>query len=416
MISPPPLPFSLPTLFFFFTLSSSLFPTPSSAEYHLGERASALACLAKSGTILVDQRSDPFLLRASISDSIPSPAWEAATNGEETEGKENNHSISDVDVDVDLELERQRDSGIEPESREIDLGFHVKKRDKIATVTPSSPTSTSTLASSPTGGGLQSAATVTAIDLPIPFDSGFSSNITSTCASFMESFLVNETFRSCVPFSLMLQNSNSFFQASKSLVRITQTLDASCSADQQKCSALMASLAANITSTNTCSTDLLAGNPLINQARLGLLAYSTLFTASCLKDPSNGAYCYAEAVTNASSPTDSYIYYLPLKVSLPSASQPSCNACLKNTMAVFQQAGSVKTSAIAGNYVQAASQINARCGPGFVNETLPVAAAATGGAGRVRSAFGGAHGGMMGNSGGVLSLFILWIAVFGWGI
>ncbi|KAG4027520.1 hypothetical protein MFRU_029g00440 [Monilinia fructicola] len=383
--------------------------------------ASTLARLARSGTILVDQRPDPFLARASLSDSALK-SWEISSRV--IEEKENDHPDLQSNLELELELEPESESGVFTKTNsesevESNLESNVERRNiatitSTATITPpkststASPTSSSTLASSDTSSGLASAATGSIASLPTPFDSGFTSNITSTCSSFMMDFLANETFKSCLPFSLLLQNSNSFFQASKSLVRITQTLDASCSANQQKCSTLMTSLASNITSPSACSTDLLAANPLVTQARLGLLAYTTLFTASCLKDPSNGAYCYAQAVTNSSSPTDSYIYYLPLNVSLPGGSQPTCNECLKTTMAVFDQAGSVRTSAIAGTYVQAAGQINVQCGPGFVNASLPAAAVLTGAAHRV--------GSEMGNGGGVMGLLVLWIALFGWWI
>jgi hypothetical protein len=132
--------------------------------------------------------------------------------------------------------------------------------------------------------------------------------------------------------------------------------------------------------TKTCATDLAEGNPAILQAHLGLDAYNTLYTASCLRNPSTSAYCYAEAVTNTSSPTDPYIYYLPLNVSLPGGGAPTCNTCLVDTMAVFEQATSNRGSAIAHDYSAAAQQIDLHCGPSFVNTTL--AAATTSIAGR----------------------------------
>ncbi|KAF7948900.1 hypothetical protein EAE96_008082 [Botrytis aclada] len=404
------------------TIFSSFLITTCSAEFYIEERmvevreeiptlfASTLARLARSGTILVDQRPDPSLPRNSLPEL---KTWEITSR------------ISSDGGEV-KEQEKAINVPIQPQSSNLDLEADLgsdlnKKRNaaaitSTATITPprssSAPTATdsssssSTLAESQTSSGLVSAATGTTTNLPTPFDSGFTSNITSTCSNFMMDFLANETFKACLPFSLLLQNSNSFFQASKSLVRITQTLDASCSANAQSCSTLMSSIASNITSTTACSVDLLAANPLVTQARLGLLAYSTLYTASCLKDPSNGAYCYAQAVTNSSSPTDSYIYYLPLNTSLPGGSQPTCNQCLKNTMAVFESAGAVRTSAIAGTYAQAAGMVNVQCGPGFVNATLPAAAVVTGGAGSRMDALGGGMG--------LSSLLVLWIAVFRW--
>lgn len=42
--------------------------------------------------------------------------------------------------------------------------------------------------------------------LPKPFDGGFGTNYTqSSCPTFLKSFLTNDTFTSCLPFSLLLQ-------------------------------------------------------------------------------------------------------------------------------------------------------------------------------------------------------------------
>ena len=132
----------------------------------------------------------------------------------------------------------------------------------------------------------------------------------------------------------------------------------------------MAALATNLTAAANCASDYSAQNPQIIQAKLGLEAYQPLYTASCLRNPTTSSYCFADAVTNASSPTDSYIYYLPVNISLPGGSQPTCDSCLKNTMAVFEGATSDRSSIIAGDYVAAAQQINVQCGPGFVNQSL----------------------------------------------
>ncbi|KAJ8065756.1 hypothetical protein OCU04_006426 [Sclerotinia nivalis] len=425
----------------FLTIFFSFFIQTCSAEFYIEERmidvredipelfASTLARLARSGTILVDQQPDPSLPR----DSVPEfKTWEITHTSsfdlsideeEEKAARENNNSIQNQDNQDRSSIRDLESTTKESESEsEFDSNFNIEKRNvatitSTATITPPKTTGTatatvtdsssSTLASSETSSGQLSAATATT-SLPTPFDSGFTSNITSTCSSFMMNFLANESFKACLPFSLLLQNSNSFFQASKSIVRITQTLDASCSANAQSCSNLMNSIASNITSPTACSTDLTAANPLVTQARLGLLAYSTLYTASCLKDPTNGAYCYAQAVTNTSSPTDSYIYYLPVNVSLPGGSQPTCNSCLKNTMAVFEQAGAVRSSAIAGTYEQAAGMVDVQCGPGFVNASLPAAAVVTGAASSVRMEGGGAA------MNGMAGLLMLWIMVLRW--
>ncbi|PMD20367.1 hypothetical protein NA56DRAFT_573885 [Hyaloscypha hepaticicola] len=237
-----------------------------------------------------------------------------------------------------------------------------------------STTATTTVASS----SITAAATPLATSqLPNPLDIGFSNNITASCQSFMTSMLTSSNFTACLPFSLLLQNSNSFFQVEKSVTRVTQTLDYTCGVDFPTCSARMANFAKNITTDAGCKQDLASENPLITYAYLGLMAYQPLYRASCLKNPSTAAYCFADAITNYNNSADSYIYFLPLNISLVGGSQPTCTSCLKETMNVFEAATSDRSSALASDYVSAAMQVNVNCGPSFVNSSL---AAATSGA------------------------------------
>lgn len=71
------------------------------------------------------------------------------------------------------------------------------------------------------------------------------------------------------------------------------------------------------------------------------------------------------------SPTDSYVYYLPLGIPMPASSLPTCSKCLKDTMSVFADAAANKTQPLSLSYVNAAQQINQNCGPSFVNGTIP---------------------------------------------
>jgi hypothetical protein len=142
----------------------------------------------------------------------------------------------------------------------------------------------------------------------------------------------------------------------------------------------MTSFASNITSGSACASDISTQNPLIQQAQLGLQAYTPLYTASCLRNPNTSSYCFADAVTNSSSPTDSYIFYLPLNISLPGGSQPTCDKCLQDTMAVFGAASGDRKSALASDYVTAAMQVNVQCGPNFVNQSLAAPASSLAGA------------------------------------
>lgn len=163
-----------------------------------------------------------------------------------------------------------------------------------------------------------------------------------------------------------MQTSNSFFAAMQSPLSLIRTLDATCHIPSySSCSTLMYSLATDL-STDACKNDLSLGNPVATQAYNALVAYDTLYAASCLTSATTGNYCYADAVSNSSAPTSSYIYYLPLGMSLPGGARPACTECLKDTMSVFAAAAENRQSDFRGNYAQAAQVLDLTCGPGFV--------------------------------------------------
>ncbi|RKF65786.1 putative c6 zinc finger domain containing protein [Erysiphe neolycopersici] len=233
--------------------------------------------------------------------------------------------------------------------------------------------------------------------LPIPFDVGFNHNITTTCQNFMSKMLSSTDFKKCSPISMLLQNSNSFFQTSKNFLRITSLLDTSCSAPVSDCTKLFQTYSLNLTRSDACGPDISHSNPQIESALLGLRAYKTLYTVSCLRTSSpvvncnqkshlsgpdktissigrpEDSYCFANAITNTTNPSNSFIYFLPLNVSLVGSAVPTCNTCLQSTMSVFQLETANRSSVLAHNYHQAASQVNVVCGPQFVNASLAVA-------------------------------------------
>ena len=93
----------------------------------------------------------------------------------------------------------------------------LKRRDDslnaASSTSSSAPTSTdsgsasTTLVSSAssTSSGLVVSTPLPTSQLPEPFDLGFSNNITTSCQSFMNNMLSNDTFKTCLPFSLLLQ-------------------------------------------------------------------------------------------------------------------------------------------------------------------------------------------------------------------
>lgn len=119
---------------------------------------SAFSRLAHSGTILVDERPPPN-----------AAAWILATENDDLQRRDLN--TTDVSSASSTTLN----------------------------------TTTSTLAPTSASTGLPAATTQSSSPLPSPFDSGFSSNVTDSCAAFVKAFLSNSTFKSCLPFSLLLQ-------------------------------------------------------------------------------------------------------------------------------------------------------------------------------------------------------------------
>ena len=128
---------------------------------------SALARLARSGTILVDQGPPPN-----------PKAWTLATEHDDLQ-------------------RRGLDSSSSTEATSI-ASSPTSMITKIST-SPSETTASSTSSSN------AAAATDPAGPLPSPFDQGFNGNITSSCQSFMSGMLTNATFTACLPFSLLLQ-------------------------------------------------------------------------------------------------------------------------------------------------------------------------------------------------------------------
>ena len=131
----------------------------------------------------------------------------------------------------------------------------------------------------------------------------------------------------------------------------------------------MSNLAVELRDDANCGEDYSDENALVVQAYNGLVSYSTLYQAGCLKD-SHGNYCFANAITNTTSPSDPYPYFLPLGFALPGGSTPTCSSCLQQTMNIFAGAASNLSQPVSSDYNNAAIQIDEVCGPTFVNSTV----------------------------------------------
>lgn len=166
------------------------------------------------------------------------------------------------------------------------------------------------------------------------------------------------------------QGSNSFFQAEKSLVSMSTVLDHACQSNATGCASYLATVASNLTKSENCGDDYNQGNPTVTQAYTGLIAYQVVYSATCLKDDDTAVYCFGNAVTNTTNPSETYFYYLPLNSSLPGGTNPTCDGCLKDTMQIYQIATANRRQPIAYTYQSAASQVNTMCGPTFANASL----------------------------------------------
>ncbi|KEF63812.1 uncharacterized protein A1O9_01790 [Exophiala aquamarina CBS 119918] len=226
-----------------------------------------------------------------------------------------------------------------------------------ASVVPSTTKSGTTLPS----------VTVVTTSLPSAFDTSLGSNFTKpSCPQFFSKFLGNSTYQSCLPISLFLQNSNSFFSIQRSATLLAQTLDAACEAPLAICMPLLSNLAAELIDDDNCGADFSRENPLVLQAYSGLVAYEPVYRATCLKNAETGTYCFSDAVLNQTNPVDFYTYYTAIGMTMPPAVHPTCNQCLHDTMEIFASYAGTDNQPLAKTYLSCANQIDATCGVGFV--------------------------------------------------
>ena len=147
----------------------------------------------------------------------------------------------------------------------------------------------------------------------------------------------------------------------------------------------MAGFVNTLKSQGGCGSDFQAQNPHVMQAYQGFLAYESVYNATCRKSTEKDRYCFTNAVTNSSSPTSSYVYYLPLGISLPSGTMPACNNCLENTVNDYSTAAGNGTLPLSSVYASAVEQIDNACGSRFITAAVPKV---TNVAGRLHSSSG----------------------------
>ncbi len=129
-----------------------------------------------------------------------------------------------------------------------------------------------------------------------------------------------------------------------------------------------------------CEADIEDNNSNAVDTLASLQAYSTMYTAACLTDPTTDTYCYVNAVHN-SDPSDLYFYELPLGINVPNSSTPSCSACTKSLMTVY--ADGLDNSSTSGllddlrkTYPPAQELATGNCGSDYARTVAAVASGA----------------------------------------
>jgi hypothetical protein len=354
-------------------MASSACPTtrPRQSRYHLGVALLAgFACLTSPA--LAEHRDSS----SDIAHALPTQPLTAVAEEQPAPTDVLWNLLSPIEDELKIKARAKDDDEDEESSTTEEIEDKTKTvtvHDKAtATEEDSSPARTSTMelsvtVSEPTGS-------------PSPLPAAFDGNIASefktadeddSCPNFIENLLGSDEFQRCYPFSMLMQTSSSFFQAQKQLVSIVRVLDASCKADVDTCSDFMRTAARNLTESENCEAEWENGLTTVMQAYRGLMAYEMMYTAACLQDPETENYCFATSVTNTSTPSDTYLYFLPYNLSMPGSSSPSCTWCNQEVMGIFHAASANRRQLIATTYEGAARQVNTMCGQAFVNGTLP---------------------------------------------
>lgn len=117
-------------------------------------------------------------------------------------------------------------------------------------------------------------------DFPTAFTTLTNNFTNPSCPEFFHTFLQDSSFQECHALSILLQNSNDFFSATRSRKKLEPLVETACSADMESCSSVMAEFATKLTSEDACKADFDLGNPTVTRAYAGLMAYEPLYKAT----------------------------------------------------------------------------------------------------------------------------------------
>ncbi|KAF8637903.1 hypothetical protein AX17_002526 [Amanita inopinata Kibby_2008] len=210
--------------------------------------------------------------------------------------------------------------------------------------------------------------------LPTPFPQPFSAgivtdNISVSCANFFTNMTNSLAFRSCRPFSLLLQSSGDFVDAQSSITLTNALIWGTCNVvpGKDQCVANMGWFASQLEI--ACAKEVQNKMTMATDALTGLQAYGLMYEAACHTDPSTNVYCYVDAVHN-SNPSDLYLYQMPIGIAYPNNTKPTCSSCSKDLVRLYvsalqdpNQAASLK--ALSSNYGSGARVLETQCGETF---------------------------------------------------
>jgi len=173
---------------------------------------------------------------------------------------------------------------------------------------------------------------------PQPYDQGIAQNFSSaTCSNFFANMTNSEPFRTCRPFSLLLDSSSQFIDAQTNLTLMNSIIWGTCNTttSYSQCQSNMGFFASQLKT--ACSDELNGLNTMAVSTLMALNAFQVMHDVACSSDPTTNTYCYLDAVRDPN-PSDSYYYQLPLGVPLPNSSVPKCSPCSKGAMNIYATA------------------------------------------------------------------------------
>jgi hypothetical protein len=173
---------------------------------------------------------------------------------------------------------------------------------------------------------------------PQPFDGGMAQNFsTLSCSNFFANMTNSLPFRTCRPFSLLLQTSTQFINAQTNLTLMNSIIWGTCNTTTSNAQCVLNMGWFAMALQTQCSQELTQLNAMATSTLTALQAFEVMHDVACLSDSTSNTYCFIDAVQDPN-PSDSYYYQLPLGIPLPSSTTPSCSSCNKKTMSIYANA------------------------------------------------------------------------------